>query len=50
MSLEFRVNLFKFGARGGSRISGKRVHIYKGVGFHFPDFISFSLKFPMEIK
>ena len=29
--------------RGGSGISGKGVHIYKGVGVRFADFISFSL-------
>ena len=29
--------------RGGSRISGKGVHMYKGVGAHFADFISFYL-------
>ena len=26
-------------ARGGSRISGKGVHMYKGVGVRFADFI-----------
>ena len=29
--------------RGGSRISGKGVHMYKGVGVRFADFISFFL-------
>ena len=28
--------------RGGSRISGKGVHMYKTVGVRFADFISFS--------
>ena len=27
---------------GRSNISGKGVHLYKGVGVHFADFISFS--------
>ena len=27
--------------RGGSRISGKGVHMFKGVGVHFADLISF---------
>ena len=27
--------------RGGSRISGKGVHMYKGVGVRLADFISF---------
>ena len=30
-------------SRGGSRMSGKGVHMYKGVGVRFVDFISFSL-------
>ena len=33
--------------RGGSRISGKGVHIYKGLGVRFADFISFFLKYSM---
>ena len=32
--------------RGGSRISGKGVHMHKGVGVRFADFISFSLNIP----
>ena len=28
------------------RISGKGVHMYKGVGVHFADFISFLLNIP----
>ena len=32
--------------RGGSRISGKGVHTYKGVGVRFTDFISFFLNIP----
>ena len=31
-------------SRGGSRISGKGVHMYKGVGGSFADFISLFLK------
>ena len=31
---------------GGSRISGKGVHMYKGVGVGFADFISFFLNIP----
>ena len=32
--------------RGGSRISGKRVQMYKGVGVRFAYFISFFLNIP----
>ena len=32
--------------RGGSRISGKDVDMYKGTGFRFFDFISFFLNIP----
>ena len=32
--------------RGGSRISGKGVHMYKGVGARFADFIAFFLNMP----
>ena len=32
--------------RGGSWISGKGVHMYKGVGVSFADFISFFLYIP----
>ena len=32
--------------RGGSSISGKGVHTYKGVGVRFPDFISSALNIP----
>ena len=31
---------------GGSRISGKEVHMYKGVWVRFADFISFFLNIP----
>ena len=34
------------GSRGGSRISGKGVHINKGVGVGFADFILFFLNIP----
>ena len=34
------------GTRGGSRISGKGVYMYKGVGVRFADFISFFLNIP----
>ena len=33
-------------SRGGSRISGKGVHIYKGMGVRFASFISFFLNIP----
>ena len=36
--------------RGGSRISGKEVHMNNGVRNRFADFISFFLKYPMKIK
>ena len=35
-----------FRATGGSRISGKGVHMFKGVGVHYADFISFFLNIP----
>ena len=34
--------LFGGGNRGGSRISGKGVHMYRCAGYRFADFISFS--------
>ena len=34
------------GGGGGSRISGKGVHMYKGVGGSLADFISFFLNIP----
>ena len=34
--------------RGGSRMSGKGVHINKGVGVRFTDFISFFLNIPWK--
>ena len=34
--------------RGGSRISGKVVHIYNGVGVCFADFISFFVNIPWK--
>ena len=40
---EFTVCQFN---RGGFRISGKGVHMYKGVGVRFADFISFFLNIP----
>ena len=33
-------------SRGGSRISGKGVHMYKGVWVRFADFVSFCLNIP----
>ena len=33
---------------GGSRISGKGVHIYKSVGVRFVDFISFFVNIPWK--
>ena len=55
--LEFLQKLFRLSSdrilpahpassRGGSMISGNMVHIYKGVGAHFADFISFFLNIP----
>ena len=35
---------------GRSRISGKGVHMYKGVGVPFADFISCFQKYPMKMK
>ena len=32
--------------RGGTRISGKGVHVYKDVGVRFADFISFFSSIP----
>ena len=34
---------------GGSRISGKVVRLYKGMGVRFADFLVF-LRYPMKIK
>ena len=34
--------------RGGSRISGKGVRIYKGMGVRFADFISVFLNIPLK--
>ena len=34
--------------RGGSRNSGNEVHMYKGVGVRFADFISFFLNIPWK--
>ena len=34
-------SIIYMGNIGGSRISGKGVYIYKGVGVHFAEFISF---------
>ena len=34
------------GVRGGSRISGKGVRMYKGMGVSFADFVSFILNIP----
>ena len=36
--------------RGGYRISGKGVQMYKGKGVRFSDFISSFLKYPMKMK
>ena len=38
------------GHRGGSRISRKGVHMFKGVGVRFADFILIFLKYPMKMK
>ena len=37
-------------AKGGSRVSGKGVHINKGMGACIAEFISFVRKYPMEMK
>ena len=37
-------------SRGVSRISGKGVHMYKGVGDRFANLISFCLKYLMKMK
>ena len=36
--------------QGGSRISGKGVHMYKGVGFALLIFSLIFLKYPMKMK
>ena len=38
--------------RGGSRIAGKGVRMYKGscTGFRFAEFISYFLKYPMTMN
>ena len=41
-NLRFSINM----ARGGPSISGKGVHMYKGVGVRFADFITFFLNIP----
>ena len=41
-NLRFAINM----VRGGSRIFGKGVHMYKGVGVRFADFITFFLNIP----
>ena len=40
------IKVWGFDLSGGSMISGKGVHIYKGVGVRFADFISFVLNIP----
>ena len=41
----------KHPVRGGSRLSGKGVHMFKGVGVCFADFIYLIyLKYPMKMK
>ena len=34
---------------GGSRISQKAIHMYKGMGVHLADFINF-FKYPMKMR
>ena len=46
MKVEFVLCFNLFELRGGSRISGKVVHVYKSVEFPFADFISFFLNIP----
>ena len=43
--MEAKTIYMSFGNRGGSRISGKGVHMYKGVWVRFADF-----KYPMKMK
>ena len=53
-SLSLPFYFMYYGFRGGSRISGKVVHMYKGVcvwgGGRFVDLIAFFLKYPMKMK
>ena len=46
MLIHFLELCYCFKNRGGSRISGKGVHMYKGEGVRFADFISFFLNIP----
>ena len=49
----FLSGFIQYACRGGSRISEKGVHMYKGVcvcGARFVDFISCFLKHPMKMK
>ena len=41
-----KINGYTRSVRGRSRISGKGVHMYKGVGVRLSDFISFFLNIP----
>ena len=41
-------SLFEY--RGGSKIHGKGVHMYKSMGVRVADFISLFVKYPMKMK
>ena len=45
----FIYNSYKHMYRGGSRISGKGVRMYKSMGVHFADVFHFH-KYPMKMK
>ena len=47
-SLQMSNLILEIGRGGGSRISGKGVHVYKDVAVHFTDFISFVLNNPLK--
>ena len=42
--------VFKICDKVESRISGKGVHMCKGVGVRFADFIYFIIKYPIKMK
>ena len=39
-------SMISYSARGGSRNSDKSVHMYRGVGIRFVDFVSYFLNIP----
>ena len=48
ITVKLNFSMYSFFFRGGSRISGKKVHTYKGVWVRFADFISFFLNIPWK--